>query len=64
VVKLDKCPSATDFCIPTQTLHKAYKITKTAGLEYVYIGNLHDCTHQSTYCPRYNELLNLKQEGI
>ncbi|KIM05796.1 MAG: hypothetical protein KU28_09460 [Sulfurovum sp. PC08-66] len=50
--------------IPTQTLHKAYKITKTAGLEYVYIGNLHDCTHQSTYCPRYNELLNLKQEGI
>jgi len=42
---------------PIQTLHKAYTIAKTAGLEYVYIGNLHDYAHQSTYCPRCNELL-------
>lgn len=42
---------------PIQTLHKAYKIAKAAGLEYVYIGNVHDYAHQSTFCPRCNELL-------
>jgi len=42
---------------PIETLVRAYEIGKEEGLEYVYIGNVHDTPHQSTYCPRCNELL-------
>jgi len=42
---------------PVNKLIKAYEIGKEAGLEYLYIGNVHDSKHQSTYCPRCGELL-------
>jgi len=42
---------------PIATLLRAYDIGKEEGLEYVYIGNVHDYTHQSTFCPRCGELL-------
>jgi len=42
---------------PIDTLLRAYHIAKEQGLEFVYIGNVHDYTHQSTFCPRCGELL-------
>lgn len=42
---------------PIETLLRAYDIAKSEGLEFVYIGNVHDYTHQSTFCPRCGELL-------
>ncbi|MDH7563974.1 MAG: AmmeMemoRadiSam system radical SAM enzyme [Candidatus Bathyarchaeota archaeon] len=42
---------------PIETLEKAYMVSKEAGLNYVYIGNVpgHPC--ESTYCPNCNELV-------
>ncbi|MGI9443859.1 MAG: AmmeMemoRadiSam system radical SAM enzyme [Rubripirellula sp.] len=37
---------------PHETLSHAYAIALQAGLNYVYLGNLHDLARQSTYCPK------------
>jgi pyruvate formate lyase activating enzyme len=42
---------------PSETLAKAYEIGKNAGLEYVYVGNVNDEKHQSTFCPKCDKLL-------
>lgn len=36
---------------PDKTLLQAYKIGKQAGLKYVYMGNILDTKHATTYCP-------------
>ena len=36
---------------PHQTLINAYDLAVSAGLNYVYVGNVHDVKRQSTYCP-------------
>jgi len=38
-------------------LHKAYDIGKKAGLNFVYVGNVSDEKHSSTYCPKCKALL-------
>ncbi len=35
---------------PIETLREAYEIAKTAGLQYVYLGNVPEAQH--TYCPK------------
>ena len=35
---------------PVRTLEKAYEIAKDVGLNFVYIGNVYDPKHNSTYC--------------
>jgi len=42
---------------PPGTLTKAYAIARLAGLKYVYMGNAHDRTRQSTYCPGCGRVL-------
>lgn len=37
---------------PASTLLKAYKIGKEEGLKYLYVGNIDDEDHESTYCPK------------
>ena len=39
------------------TLAKAREIAQTCGLKYVYVGNVHDVTRQSTFCPNCNQVL-------
>jgi pyruvate formate lyase activating enzyme len=36
---------------PISTLERAYKIATDTGLNFVYIGNVYDPKHNSTYCP-------------
>ena len=36
---------------PPQTLARARRIAKQAGLHYVYTGNVHDAEGDTTYCP-------------
>ncbi|MBO0870412.1 MAG: AmmeMemoRadiSam system radical SAM enzyme [Micromonosporaceae bacterium] len=36
---------------PPETLHRARRIAREAGLRYVYTGNIHDPDGQTTYCP-------------
>ena len=36
---------------PHDTLLNAQRIARAAGLHYVYVGNVHDQTGSSTYCP-------------
>ncbi len=36
---------------PASTLKRAYEIGKEEGLKYVYVGNIDDAKHESTYCP-------------
>jgi pyruvate formate lyase activating enzyme len=36
---------------PHQTLLRARDIARSRGLRYVYVGNVHDDTASSTYCP-------------
>ncbi len=36
---------------PPETLLRAYDLARTAGIRYVYVGNVNDLQHQSTYCP-------------
>jgi pyruvate formate lyase activating enzyme len=36
---------------PIRTLERAYKIATDIGLNFVYIGNIYDPKHNSTYCP-------------
>ena len=42
---------------PIETLERAHKIAKEAGIEYVYLGNVYAHKYESTYCPDCNELL-------
>lgn len=42
---------------PIDSIHKAYKIGKEAGLKYVYTGNVQHENAENTYCPKCNELL-------
>jgi len=42
---------------PIETLEKAYAVAKTAGLSYVYVGNVPGHPAENTYCPNCNELL-------
>jgi AmmeMemoRadiSam system radical SAM enzyme/AmmeMemoRadiSam system protein B/AmmeMemoRadiSam system protein A len=42
---------------PHDTLLMAYEIARQSGLKYVYVGNVNDQTHQSTYCPHCGELV-------
>lgn len=42
---MDKPPT------PAATLQRAREIALKSGLHYVYIGNVHDVTGSSTYCP-------------
>ncbi len=42
---------------PHETLLAAYDIARSRGLKYVYVGNVDDPQHQSTYCPACQELL-------
>ncbi|MFH0864308.1 MAG: AmmeMemoRadiSam system radical SAM enzyme [Candidatus Gottesmanbacteria bacterium] len=41
---------------PLKTLESAYAIGKGVGLNYIYIGNVIDDKHESTYCPKCNNL--------
>src|SRR4051794_10053798 len=41
---------------PHETLVRAYDIARDAGLKFVYVGNVHDTTRQSTYCPHCGKL--------
>lgn len=41
---------------PMETLDRAYRIAKDAGMKYVYLGNVDD-ERSSTYCPECNALL-------
>ncbi len=42
---------------PLETLLQAYEIARRQGLRYVYVGNVDDVEHQSTYCPHCGKLL-------
>ena len=42
---MDKPPT------PPETLLRAQRIAQDLGLNYVYVGNVHDLEHSSTYCP-------------
>lgn len=42
---------------PHETLLGAYDLARRAGIKYVYVGNVNDRAHQSTYCPDCKELL-------
>jgi AmmeMemoRadiSam system radical SAM enzyme/AmmeMemoRadiSam system protein B/AmmeMemoRadiSam system protein A len=36
---------------PQETLLRAYELARRAGVKHVYVGNVNDVRHQSTYCP-------------
>lgn len=42
---------------PIETLISAYDIARGAGLNYVFVGNVHDSARQNTYCPSCKECL-------
>ena len=42
---------------PHETLLKAYEIARSQGLKYVYVGNVSDTQHDSTYCPHCGKLV-------
>ncbi len=42
---------------PRETLLMAYERAKSAGIKYIYVGNVHDPVHDSTYCPYCSTLL-------
>jgi pyruvate formate lyase activating enzyme len=42
---------------PRETLHRAYRIGKEAGLRYVYTGNLPGDEYESTLCHKCGEML-------
>ncbi len=47
---------------PTESLEKAYDIGKSAGLRYVYIGNVFGSKSESTFCYKCNQVL-IKRAG-
>jgi len=42
---------------PVETLEKAWKIGKDAGLKYVYMGNVPGHRAENTYCPKCGEVV-------
>lgn len=42
---------------PHETLLQAYDVARGEGLKFVYVGNVNDVRHQSTYCPHCGELV-------
>jgi pyruvate formate lyase activating enzyme len=42
---------------PPDTLRRARKIGRQAGLDYVYLGNVHDADGDTTFCPHCHERL-------
>ena len=40
---------------PPETLQRARRIAMQAGLDYVYLGNVHDAAGDTTFCPRCHE---------
>jgi pyruvate formate lyase activating enzyme len=42
---------------PAETLKRARKIATKAGLDYVYLGNVHDPDGDTTFCPKCHEPL-------
>lgn len=42
---------------PLETLLEAYDIARRQGIKYVYVGNVQDSRHASTYCPHCSKLL-------
>lgn len=42
---------------PPATLQRARKIAQSKGINYVYVGNVHDPEADSTYCPECKELV-------
>lgn len=55
--KMQSVPST-----PAATLERAYKIGKSAGLKYVYTGNIWGLKGEDTYCPKCGMLL-IKRSG-
>lgn len=50
--RMDQKPST-----PPETLRRAQQIAKEAGIHHVYLGNVFDKEHSSTYCAGCGELL-------
>jgi len=50
--KLNQLPST-----PVETLEKAKSIAVSAGIKYVYIGNIPGTDYENTYCPMCKKLL-------
>lgn len=48
---------------PAETLERAYKIGKKAGLKYVYTGNIPGLEAESTHCPECNKIV-IKRFGL
>ncbi|MEZ6115337.1 MAG: AmmeMemoRadiSam system radical SAM enzyme [Pirellulaceae bacterium] len=42
---------------PLESLLQAYDIATSRGIRHVYVGNVNDVAHQSTYCPQCKQLL-------
>jgi AmmeMemoRadiSam system radical SAM enzyme/AmmeMemoRadiSam system protein B/AmmeMemoRadiSam system protein A len=42
---------------PLETLLAAHGIARRQGVKFVYVGNVDDVQHQSTYCPQCGQLL-------
>jgi len=42
---------------PVEEMIKAYEIGKSAGLEYIYLGNIDTDKYEHTYCPSCGEVL-------
>jgi AmmeMemoRadiSam system radical SAM enzyme/AmmeMemoRadiSam system protein B/AmmeMemoRadiSam system protein A len=42
---------------PPSTLRAAYDIAREAGVNHVYLGNVHEPVRQSTYCPSCGEMV-------
>ena len=40
-----------------ETLLRGYELATQAGVKYVYVGNVNDVQHQSTYCPSCKQML-------
>lgn len=49
--KLKNTPATSE-----RTIFDAYEIGKTAGLKYVYVGNVHKTDKENTYCPNCGQL--------
>jgi AmmeMemoRadiSam system radical SAM enzyme/AmmeMemoRadiSam system protein B/AmmeMemoRadiSam system protein A len=47
---------------PLSTLLEAHEIARSAGLHYVFTGNVSDREHQSTYCPRCERMV-IERDG-
>lgn len=45
-----------------ETLLQAHERARSRGLKYVYVGNIHDLRHQSTYCHGCGQLL-IERDG-